>query len=191
MAAIKSALVLIIGVVFNLYIYVLLVRLLLQKVGASWHNPVSQFVLKITDPVVKPIQKFIPGFKGFDLAIVVLALVLELIETWLVVALKVSMLPGFLGLLVMSLAQLGTKVVNIYLWAIIIGAVVSWFPAMRQNPVTSAIDSLTAPLLGLARKYIPQVGGFDLSPIPIILACFLINMLVFNPLFNAGVRLAF
>lgn len=55
MVSLKYALIFIINFVFDTYIFILLLRLLLQKMGANWHNPVSQLVIKVTEPVVKPL----------------------------------------------------------------------------------------------------------------------------------------
>ncbi len=191
MGPIKAALSLLIMVVFSLYIYVLLMRVLMQKVGMSWRNPVTQFVLKITNPVVMPLRRFIPGFKGFDLSIIVVAFILELFSLWLLLWMKVSVMPGIMGSIVVAIAQLGSKITTIYIWTIIIGALMSWFPQMQNNPVTEIIHRITEPPLSLARRFIPLVGGIDISPIPVILVLMLINILILNPLTVFGTNLAF
>ena len=184
-----TAAVLIINFVFDAYIIILMLRLLLQKMGAHWYNPFTQFVIKFTEPVVKPLRRFIPGYKGFDLAIIVIMFVLEIIELWLTIWLKLNIFPGILGTIIIAVGELGSKLVNIYFYAVIIGAIISWFPSLQRNPITEIIDLLTWPLSRIARRITPTVAGFDLSPILIIIVLLLINILVFAPIVSWGMRL--
>ncbi len=191
MTSLKYALILIINFAFDAYIFVLLLRLILQKLGANWHNPVSQFVVKLTQPVVKPLRKIFPGFKGFDLAIIVAMLVLEVIEMMLLMWIKIEIFPGFLGSVVIAIGMLCNKVVNLYFFAIIIGVIMSWVPSLQHNPMAGIVNVITNPLLGLARRFIPMIGGFDLSPILVLLVLKLLEILVFNNIITQGMRWAY
>lgn len=190
MTAIKTAAYFLISLAFNIYIYILLLRLFMQKMGANWYNPVTQLIVKVTDPVVKPLRRFLPGFKGFDLAIIVLCICFQLIALVILMWIQFGVILGILGLIVVAIAELGMKVVNVFFYATIIVAIASWFPNLQRNPAVEIVALLTAPLMRIAHRYIPPISGFDFSPIVIIIFCILINILIFVPLSQFGLRLA-
>ena len=99
----------IINFIFESYLYILLLRLLLQKMRAPFYNPLSQFIIKVTDPLVKPLQRMIPGVRGFDFAIVFLLVVLEIIALLLLIGLHFHTLPGALGGIIIVIAKLCHK----------------------------------------------------------------------------------
>lgn len=190
MQALYTALSFLINLFFDLYILVLLLRLLFQKFGAHWFNPISQFVIRLTEPVLKPMRRFLPGFKGFDLAIIFLALALEMIEVWLLGLLQFRMWLHPLGVLIISIGNLCIKVVNIYIYAIIIGAIISWLPLLQNNPLAEIIRLLTNPILNPLRRRISPKSGFDFTPLIAIVILFLMNILIFNQIVSLGTRLA-
>lgn len=183
--------VMLLSFVFNAYIFILLVRLLLQKFGASWTNPISQLVVKLTEPVIKPLRKFIPGFKGFDLAIVVAIFVIQLIAVIIIIGIKVNLRPSFFGSIVIAIGYLGYKLADIYIWGIILSAVMSWVPALQHNPLAAIINTITEPLMKLGRRFVPKIGGLDLSPIPLILLLWIVRAFVFQSIIVYGIRLAY
>jgi len=111
---INNGLVFILGLLFDFYIFVLIIRFLLQKRYANYFNPFTQFILKITNLPLKPLQKILPGFKGFDLAIVFLVLLLSIAEMLLLFYLQYHSTPNFLGILVAALATVFEKVISVY-----------------------------------------------------------------------------
>ena len=191
MGALSQAASLVIKIIVELYVFVLMLRFVLQKIGASWYNPFCQFVIKVTEPVIKPLKRFIPGFKGFDLSIIALALILQMILLWVLIWLGYHTLPGIVGTVVIALGQLGKKLVNIFFYAVIINAIISWFPTLRANPAAELVNLIAEPALRPARRFVPMIGGFDLSPIVVFVVLLLINSLVMNNIINLGLRLAF
>lgn len=182
MAPIIAALSLIIHVIFDAYIIVLILRLILQKLGASWHNPITQFLIKLTETPLKPLRRLVPGFKGFDLAIILLAVIVQLVEIYLLFLISANMFPNIFGVLMVSIAALLTKTLYIYIYAIIINAIASWVPAMHQSPAMHLIYLLVNPILSRVGKIIPPIAGIDLSPMFAILALLIINILLLSPL---------
>lgn len=191
MTSLKLALIFIINFIFDVYIYILILRLFMQKFHASWHNPFTQLIVKLTNPIVKPLRRIIPGFKGYDLSIVVLCLILEFIELWLLIWLQLGETPGVIGTLVIGIAQFATKVVNLFLIITVISAILSWFPQLRGNPMVEIVFVLSEPLLQFIRRFLRPISGFDFSPIVVILACILIKILILTPLTAYGMKLAF
>ena len=80
----SNAAVYLIDTVFSLYMLLVMLRFLLQVVRADFYNPICQFIVKATNPPLRPLRRVIPGVGGIDLASVILLLVLQ------VVALKLS-----------------------------------------------------------------------------------------------------
>lgn len=182
---------LLINFVVNTYVFILLLRLLLQKLGGNWHNPVTHLVVRITDPVVKPLRRLIPGFKGFDLAIVLAMLILEFVGAMLLLKINYNTAPKILGCLVISIIYLGNKVLSLYFWGIILSAIMSWVPALRHNPIAGIVGTIVEPLLNIARRFIPAISGMDFSPIVLLLLLKAVEFFVFAPIISFGYRLAY
>lgn len=148
-----------IDILLQLYATALLIRVLLQWVGADFYNPVSQFIVKITNPPVKPMRKLIPGFFGIDMATLVLSI--------LVLAVKVMVVYQTLNPIAISLLAIGQVLMltlSIFLYSIIIQAILSWVNPDPHNPAVSLLNSLTFPVLKHFRNLLPSMGGMDLSP---------------------------
>ena len=160
---------LIVQVVLGLYILSVLLRFLFQLSRADFYNPISQFLVALTNPLLKPLRRMIPGYFGIDLAALVLLVVLQLLEiyvlSWLG-GLTAALLPMVLAAVV-SLVRL---TINVYFYAILLRVILSWFMpyGMRNNPAGDLLVSLTEPLMRPARRLIPAVGGLDLSPIIVL-----------------------
>ncbi len=185
-----SALYFVLSLFFDLYIFILLLRLLFQKLGASWHNPISQFVIKFTEPVIRPLRRIIPGFRGFDLSIVFVVLILEMIDAWLLGALHFRLFFGFWSVLMIAIGDLFLNLSNIYFYAIIISSLMSWFPLLQNNALGVVARLISNPFLNLFRRFIPPISGMDLSPLFALVSLMLMNYLVFRPIISLGAQLA-
>jgi len=163
-----------IDILFHLYTVVLMLRLILQWAKADFYNPVSQFIVKITNPLVKPLRKIVPGFFGIDFATLVLILALTTVKILIVYSLSGYNLGGSL-LIITVLLDTVDLILNIFLFAIIIQAILSWVNPDPYNPVVALLNSLTWPILKHIRKLIPPISGFDISPIFAIIAIMFIQ----------------
>ncbi len=164
-----------IRLLFGVYIFIVMLRFILQMVRADFYNPVSQGIVKATAPVLNPLRRIIPGLWGIDLASVFLMLVLKAIEWGLILLISGSM--ANLGiLLVISMAQLVQLAVYIFIGAIFISIIISWINphAAFQNPLAMLAGSISEPLMRPARRLIPPMGGIDFSPILVIFLLFTI-----------------
>ncbi len=191
MTTLSNAGMFLVDLVFDIYIIILIVRLLMQKLGASYHNPFSQLIIKLTNVFVTPMQKVLPGFKGFDFAIILLILLFAVIETLLTIWLRFKVVPGLWGTIVISIGMIGNKFVNLYFYAIIVRAIMSWVVSLQQSPIAEVVFLITEPIMKPARRLIPTIAGFDLSPIPVLIALQLISAYGFGALINIGMKLAF
>jgi YggT family protein len=165
----------------GLYTAVVVIRFLLQIAKADFYNPISQFVVKVTTPALRPLRRVIPGYRGLDLSSLVLAWLLKSAElALLAVILGLGRNP--LGALAWSIPALAALVLNIYLFAILIKVILSWVNPDPYNPALSLIDKLTRPVLDPAQRLVPHVGGLDLAPMVAMIALVLIEMLLLPPL---------
>ena len=166
-----------IDILFHLYTVVLMLRLLLQWVRADFYNPVSQFIVKITNPIVIPLRRIIPGYWGIDFATLTLVLLITAIKIMLVALINGVSIADItaLGLIIKTLLDTVDLVLNVFLFAIFIQAILSWVNPDPYNPVVGLLNSLTWPVLKPFRKLIPPTGGFDLSPIFAIIAILFIK----------------
>lgn len=188
---ISNAGVFLVQTLFGLYILVVMLRLLLQIVRADFYNPLAQFLVKVTNPPLKPLRRIIPGVAGIDMASVVLLLLLQIIEIIVLSIFPRYPFPQLAGLPVLAIAELISLMVNVFLFAIIIQAILSWVSPGAYNPVTSMLYQLTEPVLAPFRKIIPPISGLDLSPMAAIIAMYLAIMLFVHPILDWGKTLAY
>ena len=178
----STALAYLIDVVFGLFTYTLLLRLIMQLMRAPFRNPLGQAVMALTDWIVKPLRKILPGLGGIDWASVVAAYLFQF--AWLF-ALQLAFGRGF-ALLGTSLAFVAIAAViailKALLWLTIIvvfaQAILSW--VAPDGPLAGVLNALTFPILRPVRRVVPLIGGtLDLSPlIVIVLAQLLLITLV-------------
>lgn len=185
----SNAGVFLIQTVFGMYILAVLLRLLLQIVRADFYNPFSQFLVKITNPVLVPLRRVIPGLFGVDLAAVLLLLALQMAKLALI-GLLINQGWNLGGLLLLAVADLLALLLNVFLFSILIQVILSWVRPGEYNPLTALLHHLNEPLLAPARRLLPPISGLDLSPIVVLVALQLASMLVGAPLSDLGRALA-
>ena len=166
---------------FGIYILIVMVRLLFQWARADFYNPLSQFIVKATQPVLAPLRTTLPSVGGIDLACVALLVVLQLAELLLVTGL-LGHRVAVIALLVLSVAEIVQLAIYVFLFSILIQVIMSWINPGSYNPLLGVLHSLNEPLLGPARRIVPPIGGLDLSPIVVMVALQLVAILVVGPL---------
>lgn len=181
----SNAGVFLINTVFGLYIGAVMLRLLLQLTRADFYNPLSQAIVKLTNPALRPLRRYIPAIGQVDTSSVLLMVVLQAVNIWLIGALFGARL-GLPGMVVVTVGELLSKLVYLYIFAIIIQAVASWVAPGSYNPVLNLIGALIDPLLRPIRRILPNLGGLDLSPLVAIVLLQLVLMLVVAPLGSLG-----
>ncbi len=168
-------------VVFGLYAILVLLRFLLQLTRADFYNPVSQFIVKATKPELNPLRRVIPPVGGMDTASLILAWLVIAIEQLLILAIKgVGLQP--VAALLLAIPELISLTIHVFLFAILIQVIVSWVNPGSYNPVLGLIHSLTEPLLGPVRRRMPDMGGFDLSPMVVMVGLVILEMLLIPPI---------
>jgi len=171
----------IIDSLFSLYILAVLLRFLLQWCGADFYNPISQFLVKATHPPLKLLRRFVPSIGKIDTSSLVLVLSLQMLADFSILLLKgVALNVG--ALTILSLTQLISLLINIFIYAVFARAILSWMNPGTFNSASSILHSLTEPVLGLCRKLIPDLGGIDLSPLAALMLLQLAKMVILPPL---------
>lgn len=176
MSGFNGAFIYILQTLGQLYIFVVLLRFMLQLVKADFYNPVSQFVVKATQPLLMPLRRFIPGYGGLDLASIVLALLLYMALSFLLLTLAgVPAAALLLNIFIWSALSLAALFFKIFFFALIISVVLSWVAPHSNNPAAILVRQLAEPVLLPIRRLLPDLGGIDISPIFALLALNLIN----------------
>jgi YggT family protein len=166
---------------FGLYTVIVLLRFLLQWARADFYNPVSQFVIKATTPVLRPLRRLVPGYAGMDLAALLLAWLVKALELFIVILILDSQ-ANPLGALAWALPELVSQTIDIFIFAVFARVILSWLNPDPYNPVAGLLDSLTEPVMRPARRLLPPVGGLDLSPVLVVIGLVLLRMLLIPPL---------
>ena len=185
MSGLIEALIYIIQTLGSLYLLIVLLRFILQLVRADFYNPLSQFIVKATQPLVTPLRRVIPGFAGLDLASLVLAIVVQLLLMVITLTLMGYNVGGFiLQLLVWSLIGVTSLFLKVFFFAMIISVILSWVAPGSYNPGAQLVNQICEPLLAPFRKLIPNMGGLDISPIFAFMALHLLDRFVIGNLAN-------
>lgn len=165
----SGALIYLISTLTDLYVTAILLRLLLQWVRADYYNPLSQFLIKITDPVLIPARRLVPSIGKLDTAAVLVMLLLELLQL-VVISLLSKTDFGFQFLLLFAVRKLLIALLLTYFVLIIAMVLVSWFASHSRHPLIPLIYQLTEPVLRPIQRYVPPLGGIDLSPLIALIA---------------------
>lgn len=152
----------------RLYLLTFLVRILLQAVRADFYNPISQFIVRVTNPLVVPARRFIPRGKSFDLPTFVVLVVMQLVITLIVL----TLLGGSLRFDLLLWAVL-LQLVNLTIWTytvcIFVYVILSWVAQAGYSPIAIMLGQIVDPVLRPARRLLPPIGGLDLSPLIVLI----------------------
>ena len=174
----------------SLFLVIVILRFLLQVVRADFYNPVSQAIVKVTMPLLKPLRKIIPGVLGIDMASVVLIILVQLVASMIlaVVVGESELLGNPLILIAWGFVGTLTIVSSIFFWCMIISIIGSFVAPFSHNPLLVLANQIINPLAAPIRKLIPPLGGvLDVSPIFILIILQVINIVLERLAFLLGV----
>ena len=142
--------------VIELYTMVLLLRIWMQWAHCDFYNPFSQFVVKVTQPIIGPLRRVIPAMGPIDSASLLVAYILSFIKA-IVLFKVVTFLPiiWIAGLLIL-LKTIGLLI----FWVLLVMAIMSWV-SQGRSPIEYVL---------------PAMGGIDFSPMILVLLLYVINM---------------
>lgn len=182
-----SAGLMLVNSLINIYLFLLMLRFLLQASRADYYNPLSQTVVKITQPVVGPFQSFLGPVAGrFDLATLAAGFVLKVVSIIAIFMVVGIGMPPIAGLLIAGIAALANAILKIYFFAMIVMIILSWVAPNASHPAALLVMQLVEPIMAPVRRVIPPLGMIDLSPIVVFIAINLIDGLVVGSLIRAA-----
>lgn len=177
MGGAQSALIFLVDTLLSLFAMAIWLRFLLQLVRADFYNPLSQFVVRATNPLLKPLRRLIPGIGGVDVAALVLVYAFAVFTVFVLLLLAGASLP-IAWVLVAALLKGITWLINLYFFTILVQVILSWVAQGGYHPIAGVLYSINAPLLRPFRRILPPMGGFDLSPLFALLLLQAANILV-------------
>jgi YggT family protein len=170
----------ILQIVSTFYLTIVLMRFLLQLARADFYNPISQFVVKATNPPLRPLRKIIPGLGALDGAALLLAILVQMLAFFLILMTLNNGIPVInpLTLLAWAVITVLGLIVKIYFWSVIAIVVVSWIAPGSHHPAIQLVAQITEPVMRPVRHLIPSMGGLDLSPIVVFLILNVISVVI-------------
>lgn len=184
----RATLLFLVSTLFNFYLFILVIRLILAWVESDYYHPITQFVVKSTRFIIKPFKKLIPDHRGVELATVVLILIIEVIKFLLISFLSFGY-PNILGLIIISIVDVIKLVIETFFYAILFRAIMSWI--QPGSTISFDLQRFTSPILHPIQRVMPPVAGFDLSPIPALIILQLLIITLIKPLLAFGLGVAF
>lgn len=183
MSGFIEALIYIIQTLGSLYLLIVLLRFILQLVRADFYNPLSQFIVRATQPLLRPMRRVIPSLLGLDMSSLLLAILIQLLLMVVTLTLMGYGVGGFLlQLLIWSILSITSLFLKVFFFALIISVILSWVAPHSYNPAAQLVNQLCEPLLAPFRRLLPNLGGLDISPIFAFITINLIDRFVLGKL---------
>ena len=180
----ESALAQIFNTIAGLYLLFVVARFLLQVAKADFYNPISQAVFKATDPVVRVLRSFIPGYKGVDFSSLILAFIVQFIAISVTILLYGGTIPSIGFIITWSFIGVLNFIILFYYYALIASIIMSFVMMfsgnMNPHPILLLVWQITEPIMAPFRRVIPPMGGLDFSPIFIFLIIGLIRNFIYQ-----------
>ncbi len=169
---------LVINTLGGLYLTAVILRFLLQLARADFYNPVSQALVRITNPAIKPLRRLIPGFFGIDIASLALAIVVKLAMIVVLFFVQTGSINlNFAVVLLVSALSVFVTMFNIYFVALIAMIILSWVAPGSYHPAAVLIHQIVEPVMAPFRRLLPPMGGIDFSPMIAFLALNVVKIL--------------
>jgi len=163
---VTTALVFIVSTIAQLYLFVLLLRLLLPWFATDFRNPIAQAILKLTSPVVVPLRRIVPPIGKIDTATVLVAFIIQYITIVVLLMIMGALERAtFSEIAITTVVSLFLLTLNLFIFAIILRVILSWISPGGYNPILAVIHSITDPVLRPFQRFLPSMGGLDLSPL--------------------------
>jgi len=184
----QSGLIYLLNSLADLYLIAVALRLAMQWVRADWRNPIVQFVVNITNPLIVPLQKFLVPMYKVDTATLVVFLALQLGLVAIMAWLGCAVGADFISLLWLAIVRGLKLLLNMYFFVIFGYVLMSWISGGGYNPslamLSNLLKAIATPVLSPVQRLIPPIAGWDLSPIFLLLGLGAITQMLQTPIFN-------
>jgi YggT family protein len=151
---------------FTFFVFLLLARFHFQWLRVPFHNPAGEFVLAATSWMVMPVRRIIPGLRGYDIPTLLLAWVLQVVSLFAQIAILGGE-PRAVPVIAVAFVDLVRYSISLLVFAVIVQAVLSW--VRTYSPFSPVLEAMTRPFLRPFRRFIPPLGGFDLTPLALLI----------------------
>jgi len=191
----QSAIGFILGILFNLYATIVAVRFVMQWMRSDYQNPFSQMIVKLTNPVLIPMRRVIPSIRQYDTASLVLCFAVLVLKLLIFKALGLGTVAAMgagidparasmATLLIVGLLDVIHQLFNVFIFALILQAILSWIPQGAYHPIHGLLSPITEPIVRPIRNILPPIGGLDLSVFLTIIGLFAIRIFLIGSLQN-------
>jgi YggT family protein len=174
--------------IVDLYLFVLAIRFVLAWERANYFNPVTQFIIKLTQPIVAPVRKLIPTQAGIEFSTLAWLIVISAIKFFIILSFSTS-LPNGLGILILAIADILKTFAKLFFYAIFLQAILSWFQP-TNTPALQVLNQITQPILRPLRRFIPPVSMLDLTAFFALILLQIVDIFILSGLTNFGYQIA-
>ena len=157
-----------VGTFLHLLALVFVMRVILFAVRADFYNPLSQFVYRVTNPVISPLRRVIPNAGPVELSTLVMVVAIEAVAIG-VIALLRGFTPSPGPLLFAAIIEALRSGLTFVMFALIVNVILSWVPTMQLHPLARLLSQICDPILRPIRSVLPVIAGLDLSPLVAII----------------------
>jgi YggT family protein len=185
---IRTALLFLIETLFNIYLFILVIRIILVWVRADYFHPLTQFIVKLTDVLIKPLRKVLPNVRNFETASIVMVLAIEIIKFFLIACISFGF-PNLFGIPILAIGDSIALVLQTFTYAILLQVILSFLHPM--SPLMALVSRFNSPIMRPLQQVIPIIGGFDITPIPALIGLQLLNIILVAPLMTLGQNISF
>ena len=164
----------------GIYLLIMLLRFILQLVLADFYNPISQFLVRATNPLVLPLRRVLPAQGRFDPASLVLAILIQWLGIIALLWMSGAALPAISLMLAWSVVGVLGLLVKIYFFALLGMIILSWIAPGASNPAVYLMYQITEPVMAPFRSVLPAVGGLDFSPFLVFILINIVQIALHN-----------
>jgi YggT family protein len=161
--SLNNALLFLINTIFDLYLLVLCIRLILAWARADYFNPITHVVIQITQPVIAPLRRLIPNYARIEFSTLIFIIFVEIIKIYLLSLLLMGGAP-IPAIILTALEAFIRLLLNTFFYAILLHVIMSWI-SPGHTPLGQVLTQLSSPILRPCQRIIPPLGGLDLSPV--------------------------
>lgn len=156
--------------ILSLIEYVIILRAMLVFAQFTWHHPIVQALDRVSGPLMTPLRRHIPNVKNIECASLVVICVIEALRIVLISLLSLGHILSPVDLLVFTLSGALRHILKAYFFAVL----VYWITP--TGPASVVLTAIVEPILRPVRKYIPPIGGLDLTPTLVLFGILLLLM---------------
>jgi YggT family protein len=182
----RQALTFLVDTIFDIYAFILIIRLILAFVQADYYHPLTQFVVKASSFIIKPLRRFIPNWHDIEFSTLVVIFILECIK-YAIIAFLLTPYHHIVGIPILAIANMLKLIINTFFYGILLQAILSW--VQPQSPANQLLLQFNSPIMRPLQRIIPPIGGIDISAIPALIILQLLLVVVVQPMTFFGLGL--